>query len=145
MKRRCFIKACGSFILLSSTQVKAADISLVLVAASGSTLSALNANDVRKAFLGVPVSVNDKIIVPILNSSNSDAKELFLQRVLFMSGAVYERHSIGRVFRNGGNRLADYSDQIALANALATTPFGISFMLAADAKKTSVVKILGEL
>jgi hypothetical protein len=145
MKRRCFIKACGSLILLNSTRVKAADINLVLVTASGSTLTALNANDVRKAFLGVPVSVNDKIIVPILNSGNGEAKELFLQRVLFMSGAVYERHSIGRVFRNGGNRLADYSDQIALTNALNATPFGISFMLATDAKKTSAVKILSEL
>jgi hypothetical protein len=145
MKRRQFLQAFGSVILLRSAATHANEANLVLVAASGSTLPAIKANDVRKAFLGVPVVVNEKIIVPIVNSSNNDTKELFLQRVLFMSGAVYERHSIGRLFRNGGNKLAEFSDPIALASALTANPLGISFMLAADAKRIASVKILGEL
>jgi hypothetical protein len=132
-------------VLLPSAAVYANENSLVLVASSGSTLPAIKANDVRKAFLGLPVTVNEKTIVPIVNSSNNDTKELFLQRVLFMSGTVYERHSVGRVFRNGGNKLAEFSDPIALASALTANPLSISFMLAVDAKKMSTVKILGEL
>jgi hypothetical protein len=145
MTRRQFMHAFGGVILLRSASTYANEANLVLVAASGSTLPPIKANDVRKAFLGVPVTVSEKIIVPIVNSSNNDTKELFLQRVLFMSGAVYERHSLGRVFRNGGNKLAEFSDSIALANALTATPLGISFMLAADAKKIPSLKILGDL
>jgi hypothetical protein len=132
-------------VLLPSAAVYANENNLVLVASSRSTLPAIKANDVRKAFLGLPVSVNEKTIVPIVNSSNNDTKELFLQRVLFMSGTVYERHSVGRVFRNGGNKLAEFSDPMALASALTANPLSISFMLAVDAKKMSTVKILSEL
>jgi hypothetical protein len=145
VKRRQFMHAIIGVVLLPSAAVYANENSLVLVASSGSTLPAIKANDVRKAFLGLPVSVNEKTIVPIVNSSNNDTKELFLQRVLFMSGTVYERHSVGRVFRNGGNKLAEFSDPMALASALTANPLSISFMLAVDAKKMSTVKILSEL
>jgi hypothetical protein len=145
MKRRQFMQAFGSVILCRSASTHANEANLVIVAASGSNLPPIKANDVRKAFLGVPVTVSEKTLVPLINSSNNDTKELFLQRVLFMSGAVYERHSLGRVFRNGGNKLAEFSDSIALANALAANPLGISFMLAVDAKKIPSLKILGEL
>ncbi len=145
MKRRLFMHAIIGVVLLPSAAVCANESNLVLVASSGSTLPAIKANDVRKAFLGLPVNVNEKTIVPIVNSCNNDTKELFLQRVLFMSGTVYERHSVGRVFRYGGNKLAEFSDPTALASALTANPSSISFMLAIDAKKMSTVKILGEL
>jgi hypothetical protein len=145
VKRRQFMHTIIGVVLLPSAAVYANETNLVLVASSGSILPSIKANDVRKAFLGIPVSVNEKTIVPIVNSSNNDTKELFLQRVLFMSGAVYERHSVGRVFRNGGNKLAEFSDPIALASALNANPLSISFMLAADAKKMTTVKILCEL
>jgi hypothetical protein len=117
----------------------------VLIASSASVLPVIAPNDVRKAFLGLPVVVNEKTIVPILNSSSADAKELFLQRVLFMSSPVFERHSIGRVFRNGGNKLADYTDQVALINAISVNPLCVSFMNIVDAKKLTSIRVLGEL
>jgi hypothetical protein len=145
MIRRRFIQMCAGGLLLDRANLQAAETHLVLVAAVNSSFSNIAANDVRKAYLGVSVLVNDKAIVPIINSSNPDTKELFLQRVLFMSSAVFERHSIGRIFRNGGNKMSDFSDVVALANALSANPLSISFMQANDARKLSSVRVLAEL
>jgi hypothetical protein len=144
MKRRQILLGLGA-LALRPNHVFAAESSLVLVAGSRSHLPAISANDVRKIYLGVPLVLGEKEVVPLLNVSVSETKELFLQKVLFMSGPVYERHIVGRVFRNGGMRIAEYQDGAALANALSSNLQSISFMAGQDARKQSALKILGDL
>jgi hypothetical protein len=145
MTRRAFIQLCVGAFFFNRTSAMAAESPLVLVASAASPLTAIPANDVRKAFLGVPVLVNDKALVPLVNSSSADSKELFLQRVLFMSSAVFERHCLSRIFKNGGNKIGDFSDATSLTNALNANPHSISYMQLGDARKFTSLRILGEL
>jgi hypothetical protein len=144
MKRRYFLSAVGA-LLLRPVDTIASESSLVLVSGARSSLPAISPKDVRKIFLGVPLLLGDKEVVPLLNGSVEETKELFLQKVLFMSGPVYERHIVGRVFRNGGARIAEYQDAQILATALSNNLQSISFMAGQDARKLASIKILGDL
>ncbi len=144
MMRRNFLAGVGA-LLVTPAAVWASQGGLVLVAGSRSPLPAIGASEVRKIYLGVPLLLADKEVVPLLNLSMPETKELFLQKVLFMSGPVYERHLVGRVFRNGGSRIAEFQDSGALANALSNNTHAISFMSGTEAGKMSTLKILGNL
>jgi hypothetical protein len=144
MKRREFLIGVGA-LALWPTLSSASESNLVLVAGARSTLPAIPPKDVRKIFLGVPLVLGDKEVVPLFNLSVEETKELFLQKVLFMSGPVYERHIVGRVFRNGGMRIAEFQDSTLLSNALVNNLQSISFMAGQDARKLHSIKILGDL
>jgi hypothetical protein len=99
MNRRDFLLSSGGLLLLPLA-LGAAEADLVLVAGGRSQLPAISPKEVRKIFLGVQVHLGEKEVVPFMNGSITETKELFLQKVLFMSASVYERHMVGRVFRS---------------------------------------------
>jgi hypothetical protein len=144
MNRRTFLSGAGA-ILVTPIAGWASEGGLVLVVGSRSLLPAIGANEVRKIYLGVPLVLAEKEVVPLLNVTMPETKEMFLQKVLFMSGPVYERHLVGRVFRSGGSRIAEFQDSGALVNALANNSHAISFMSSSEAGKISTLKILGNL
>jgi hypothetical protein len=144
MNRRSLLISAGA-LCLRPLMASAQEGSLVLVAGTKSPLPAIAAHEVRRVYLGVPLVVGDKEVVPLLNLTALETKELFLQKVLFMSAPVYERHMVGRVFRNGGSRIVEFQEAQALVNALTSNPYAISFMSPQDAGKIAALRILGML
>lgn len=118
---------------------------LVLVTASTAKITPLPPTEVRKLFLGLPVSQNSLHLEPLRNASDPLLNEVFLQQIMFMSAQSYDRQLISQVFRYGGHRPVSYSDVDALAAALRDLPGAVSYMWLASAQQIPGIKVLQEL
>jgi hypothetical protein len=125
--------------------VDAADVHLVLVAGAASPITGLSVAEVRRLYLGVPITRDGHGITPVRNSSDATVREMFLQRVLFMSSMAYERQISARIFRTGGNRLPEYFNLRDVVAALAADPWAISYMSEDTAAGLGAVKVIGGL
>jgi hypothetical protein len=144
MKRRAVLIGIGAMPWLAQPAL-AQDSGLVLVASARSSLPMLSGEETRKLYLGIPFTHAGREVVPLINNTNAQVRELFLQKVLFMSAQTFERQSVGRVFRNGGNRIAEFQQLPELSAALAADPNSVSFMMPATVGTLSGVKVLSEL
>jgi len=102
---------------------------LVVIADARSPLTTLPIGEVRKLFLGVPLVFNNVEVVPVLNQSDPQLVEAFLQKVLFMSATVYERRMVGKVYREGGARIAEVHSREELVRVLAADRRRVSYAL----------------
>ena len=118
---------------------------LVLVASVNSPLVTLTSADVRRLYLGVPLTHAGREIVALRNGENAMVKEMFLQHVLFMSAQAYERQIAARIYRAGGNRIPEFCELRSLLETLATEPLAVTFMQAEAAARQPGIKILVEL
>ncbi|MDO8412478.1 MAG: hypothetical protein Q7S51_01665 [Gallionellaceae bacterium] len=118
---------------------------LVLVASNTSTIAPLTADEVRKLYLGIPIFNNGQTIKPLLNHSDGYLKEVFMQKVMFMSTPAYERQILSRVFRMGGNRPPVYTGLHTLLSALKDDPSTLSYMYSDEASAHPELKIVSTL
>jgi len=133
---------CLSLICVSST-AQTVQRSLLLVCSDNAKLESLSHADVRKLFLGVPLTVDQVRLKPILNASDPLATDVFLQKVIFMSRRQYERQLLSRVFRLGDQRPPEYEDIDLLAKALLDTPDSLSYMWSEQLEHLTGLKSLG--
>ncbi|HLA74981.1 MAG TPA: hypothetical protein VJM76_03625 [Gammaproteobacteria bacterium] len=118
---------------------------LVLVTSANTNLPALTNVEVRRLFLGKPLVKDGVRIEGLRNTSDELLQEVFLQKVVFMSVRAYERQLLSNVFREGGERPADYKEVNQLLNALQEKYGTLTYMWANVAQATPGVKIIGEL
>jgi hypothetical protein len=119
--------------------------SLLLVCSDNATLESLSHADVRKLFLGVPITKNQIRLKPLLNASDSLVTEVFLQQIVFMSKREYQRQLLSRVFRLGDQRPPEYENVDDLAKALLDTPGSVSYMWSEQLEHRTGLKSLGVL
>lgn len=100
------------------------------------------ASELRRLFLGMPVFRDGDKVVPLLNASNKEVYQAFLQKVMFMSEANYQRQLVLRVFRRGGNRPAIYHKTEHLVQAMEAIPNGVSFMLQSEVEHLNDVEVV---
>jgi hypothetical protein len=124
-------------------QVQAAERALLLVASEDSQTGSLTHAELRKIYLGVPVSRNGSRVVPLINSSDSRILKVFLQQVLFMSERDYRRQLLMRVFRQGGARPAEHDNVDLLVKDLRDTKGSIAFMWSDHLYEQEGLKSLG--
>ena len=118
---------------------------MVLVAASTSAVSGLSSPDLRRSYLGTPITQRALVIRPLRNVSDPLLYEVFLQKVLFMSPRTYERHALSHVFRLGGTRPPEHDDIAELDAALREHAGAITFMWEDAARDLDDVKVIMEL
>lgn len=99
----------------------------------------------RKIYLGRQVSVNGHRVVPLVNKSDPLLYQVFLQKVVYMSGSHYERHLLSRVYRRGGKRPQNFISEKALIKALHAQPFTVSYMWESNVRSTSSIFVLRDL
>jgi hypothetical protein len=149
MERRVSVKQylfILSFCLLLGQMISFAlgeELGLVFVTSSKSTTPALTIGEIRKLYLGVTLLANGQTIKPLRNNSDDYLKEVFMQKVMFMSTPNYERQILSRVFRIGGTRPPVYTNLDKLIEALEADPNTLSFMSRKDAQATPDIKIIG--
>ena len=141
---RVILVALCAWLLVGPT-ADAGEVRLVLVASADSPIASLSPAEVRRLYLGVPITQNGHGITPLRNASDDTVREMFLQRVLFMSAMAYERQISARLYRSGGNRLPEYSSARDLVAALAADRWSVTYMSEKAAAEFSGVKIVGEL
>ena len=118
---------------------------LVLVTGSTTKIAPLPPADVRKLFLGLPVSQNSLRLEALRNDSDPLLNEVFLQKIMFMSAQSYERQLVSQVFRFGGHRPVSYSDVGMLAAALRDQPGTMSYMWLPSAQQIPGIQVVQEL
>ena len=118
---------------------------LVLVASGQSDAVALSTEEVRKLYLGVTVTKDGKTFLPLCNHTDTVAYEVFMQKVMYMSGPAYERALMTRVVRTTTSiRPPEYAAEKELLQALAATPNAVTYMWA-DKAEAAGLKVVGEL
>jgi hypothetical protein len=140
--RILFLLLVGWFYLLPAV---AGEPRLVMVASAQSQVSGLSPASVRRLYLGVPLVQDGHEIVPLRNSADPIGGEVFLQRVLFMSAQAYERQISGRVFRSGGQRLAEHPNLARLVDELLNNPWSVTYMSPETAASLPGLRLIGEL
>lgn len=118
---------------------------LLLVASEESQLGPFTHAELRKVFLGIPVTRDSVRVKPLLNTTDSRATSIFLQQVVFMSERDYRRQLLSRVFRLGDQRPREYDNIELLAEALRNTPGSLTYMWSDQFDKQSGLESLGEL
>ncbi|MEK7716521.1 MAG: hypothetical protein AAB322_02075 [Pseudomonadota bacterium] len=117
---------------------------LVLVAGGQSAAAVLSPEEVRKLYLGVAVTKDGKTFLPLCNHTDMVAYEVFMQKIMYMSGPAYERALITRLVRTMSSRPPEYAAERDLLQALAATPSAVTYMWA-DKAQAAGLKVVAEL
>lgn len=136
-------------IFLGITGVPLADTenqrSLLVVTSIDSSLTSISPKEVRKLFLGVPVSIEGIRLQPLRNITDREIQEVFLQKVMFMSERNYERRLLSFVFRHGGERPETFPTLPELVHALRKSSDTISYMWSDELANYKDLKSVGVL
>jgi hypothetical protein len=119
-----------------------AEPEMVLVASQHSPLTELSQLEVRKLFLGIPVTKNEQRITPLINISSDIIKEIFLQNTVFMTENSYRRQLLKRSIKYGTVIPAKLDDLENLVKQLNTNHSTISFLWNTDLDKYPELKIV---
>jgi len=144
MIRRCLFFA-GLILLLSGTSLPAdepQEVTLVLVSGADLGVGQLTPNQLRRVFLGIPVSIGDKAIRALRNTSDPLLIEVFLQKVVYMSKRRYKRQLVSQTFRTGQMRPPNFNEHDDLVKALTSIPDSVSVMWERDAEKDPALHVV---
>jgi hypothetical protein len=131
-------------LLLTAPQVTLAE-ALVLVVQGSSPIGSLETLDVRKAFLGLTVSAGGMPVQPLLNETQPDLHEAFLQHVVGLSDEAYRRRIDELLRQDGQQAPPSFKAQEKLLAELAANPYGVTYMWqsrASTLKQIRIVRIL---
>ncbi|HHH36498.1 MAG TPA: hypothetical protein ENK48_06690 [Gammaproteobacteria bacterium] len=133
-------------IFLGCAAAQAEARQLVLVTSTPELQQAqLSRKEIRKLFLGRSVFKNGTQVVPVINESDPLAYQIFLQRVILMSAASYERHLLSRVFRRGGRRPVKLASIRRLGELLRGQPGTVSYMWLDEVRSDPRLLVLDQL
>ena len=142
---RCCLFFAGIVLLLSGASLPADEpneFTLVLVSAADLGDGQLTPNQLRRVFLGIPVSIHGKAIRALRNTSDPLLAEIFLQKVVYMSKRRYKRQLVSQTFRTGQMRPPNFNKYDDLVQALKATPNSVSVMWERDAEKNPALHVV---
>lgn len=111
---------------------------LVLVSGSNMDIPPLTAEEVLFVFMDAPVVKNGVRLQPVLNESDQLLREVFLQKVMFMSWRHYQRRLVREAFSHGWPRPDVISDIPTLVQTLQSQPGTVTYMWESTAKSLNV-------
>jgi len=119
-----------ALMILASAGANAGEIDhAVLVAAAGTPMHKFTNKELRRLYLGYPVTSGNRRFEPLVNQSGEVIYQVFLQKVMFMSEQSYNRKLVTRVFRHGGERPLSFQQRGPLISALKNNTSAITFMM----------------
>jgi len=135
----------GLILLLGGTSLPADEpneFTLVLVSAADLGDGQLTPNQLRRVFLGIPVSINGDDIRALRNTSDPLLIEVFLQKVVYMSKRRYKRQLVSQTFRTGQMRPPNFNKHDDLVQALESIPDSVTVMWKRDAEKDPALHVI---
>ncbi len=112
-------------LLLCCVTFRAAADELVLFVASISPLQSVSSLELRKLYLGIPVVRGELRLRPLRNIADARANAAFLQNVVALSEAGYERWWLAAAMTSGRVRPAEYLSATALQADVARDPAAV--------------------
>jgi hypothetical protein len=116
--------------------------SVVLVTAESCPVENISTLDLRKAYLGVVVSVDGHRVRPILMRGDDRLEQVFYQSVVAMSKKSYERRRLSLALKYGTPRLAEFEDVSAVSQALQGDECAITYLWKRDAEAIPGIKTI---
>ncbi len=129
-------------VLTLVAQSSSAEDAVVLVTSGNSSFEDISSLDIRKAYLGISVAVDGKVIRPIRRNDDERLDQVFLQSVMAMSRRSYERRLLSLVLKFGTPRPVEVDEREDLVKLLLDRPNSISYMWKSDAEAEPRVKTI---
>lgn len=117
-----------------------AERSVVLITNERCPVSKLSNLDIRKAYLGVTVSVAGRPVRPLRLTGDPELDQIFFQTVVAMSEKSYERRALSLALKFGTPRPAEYDSVEGALGALERASCGVLFVWADDARNSNNTK-----
>lgn len=118
------------------------DHAVVLVTSSDGGIQELSALDIRKAYLGVNVIVNNRSVRAIRLLSDERLNQIFMQSVIAMSERSYERRLLSLTLRFGRPRPEQVDSPEQLRQVLNGSANSIGYMWREDAEREPGLRIV---
>ena len=132
-------------VLLSSVAAAAPKGELVLIVSAHSDVTALGSASMRKLFLGLTVSRDGRRLHPLLNETDAVIKQVFLQNVVSMSDAGYDRRLLRLAIQEGRPPPTAFKDKASLLTAVAEDADAVSYAWRGDVDKDPRIRIVRSL
>lgn len=118
---------------------------VVLIVATDSRVAILDAIDIKRLFLGIPVMANGSNLHALRNDCDERMRMIFLQHVVAMSEPAYERRLLALTLEQGRRAPPVFHDPTQLLVALATDRTAVSYAWESAIRGDSRVRVLREL
>ena len=109
-------------------QISRADVAVVLVTGNDSPIQNISSLDIRKAYLGISVTIDGNTIRALRRRDDDRLNQIFLQSVIAMSERSYERRLLSLMLKFGTPRPAEVDDSDELLESLVEIPSSIAYM-----------------
>jgi len=119
-----------------------ADRSVVLVTGNSCSIADISMLDIRKAYLGVTVSIEGQRIRPYRITNDAMLDQIFYQSVVAMSKKSYDRRLLSLALKFGTPRPAEFGNLDDIAAALQRSECGIVYLWQTDAEQLSGVRMI---
>jgi len=147
MECRLSVRARVSLVLLTAiltltAKMAAAEEAVVLVVGIDTTIEEISLLDIRKAYLGISVSLGGGTVRPLRRDDDERLNNIFMQSVIAMSERSYERRLLSLMLRFGTPRPEEIDNRDQLIRRLAERPFSIAYMWKSEAEADARVKVI---
>ncbi len=130
-------------IIVMSGEAAMAESAVVLVTSRDSPITEMSSLDIRKAYMGISVIVNERSVHAVRRRDDDRLNKIFLQSVIAMSQRSYERRLLSLVLKFGTPRPAEARNREELAELLQRDLASITYMWKSDAEADPSVRIIG--
>jgi hypothetical protein len=141
MKLRFSVIVLVAMLFLSPGTVMA-ERTVVLAASEHCPVSDLSNLDIRKAYLGISVSVDGISIQPSRLTSDPELNRVFFQTVVAMSEKSYEKRALSLTVKFGTPRPEEFDHLAEALEFLGKTACGVIVLWVEDAAMNDDVKII---
>ena len=129
-------------LLLCAATPALAGEELVLIVAADSKIDQLDSSAVRRLFLGLTVQRGGDRLRPLLNESDAQLKQVFLQNIVSMSDSTYDRHVLQLSLEQGRKQPQVYLSNSQLISSVAADPTAVSYAWLKDVEGDRRIRIL---
>ncbi len=129
-------------LLLSAAAPAFAGEQLVLIVSTRSGIDELDSPLVRRLFLGLTVTQHGTRLRPLLNESDAQLKDIFLQNIVSMSDSTYDRYLLQLSLKQGGTQPMVYRNNVKLIDGVAADPTAVSYAWLKDVEHDGRIRIL---
>ena len=128
MRTLLILMLVGAALVVRSTPALADGQKLVVVVAKGSKLTSISRSELKRCFLGDPITVGDKNLVPFNSEPSTPARTAFDQAVLGMSPSEVGRLWVDRKVRGQSSAPRSLPSVGHVVKVVAKFPNAISYV-----------------
>jgi hypothetical protein len=118
---------------------------VVLIMGAANPAVTLDAIDIKRLFLGIPVQRGDASLHALINASDPGLQQVFLQYVVSMSEAGYQRRLLMLGLEQGRRLPRAYRDNDRLLAAVAADGTAVSYSWESSLRGHPGIRVLREL